>query len=119
MKKFLSYIPHRLVILHRPALVNFPLNVLLVDDQGKTSRYEADLSTFKNGFIEQSLLYRSLTDRRYSLKFIINHQAGKQYCEKYCEEELLGVASGIVDKGKLDESWQRFFIQVGVLGRMG
>lgn len=121
---FVGFIPKPLRLENKPELSVFPFNVLIgrhTIRDGKqalgTALYEPDLSSLE---IDKSrnliMVYRNRYDFRYSLKIYLDKSLKNRTCDKYRERELIATASGPVDWEKQDESWNRFFQQVALIG---
>lgn len=124
LRGFVGFIPKTLCLADKPELSIFPLNVLMgrytVRD-GKevlgSVLYEPDLSSLTFDDEENLILvYRSCYDYRYFLKLSLDKTYKNRRCEKYKENELLGIASGTIDWEKQNESWDNFFKHVAILG---
>lgn len=124
LRGFVGFIPKPLRLENKPELLVFPFNVLIGrytvrnDKQALGSvLYEPDLSSLK---MDEShnliLVYKNCYDPRYTLKIYLDRSLKKRTCEKYREQELIAMASGLVNWEKQDESWNKFFQQVALIG---
>lgn len=124
LKGFIGYIPKPLNLESKPEFSIFPFNVLIgrhTEIEGKqiiaTALYEPDYLNFViDDQRNMIIIYQSRSDPHYYLKMIINKDLTKRTCKKYHDQELIGIADGIIDWEKQEDSWNRFFYQVAFLG---
>lgn len=111
-----AFIPKPLEIEEKPELNVFSYNVLIAmfrtNEQGKSEMgsvvYNPDFSTYKKDGQTKSLSYLNIYNHEYRLDISYNENENVYRCDKFKGEERLGIAEG--------KEWNRFFIQVGVLG---
>lgn len=124
LQGLISYIPNRLLVEKRSELSIFPLNFLMArygPHEGKhcmiNTLYEPDLSSFRlNEDKSLTMNYFNRNDHRYYLKMIIGPNFKFRKAEKYKNEKKLGETYGIIEFRKEQESWNKFFAHLAVLG---
>jgi len=124
LRGFVGFIPKTLRLEDKPELAIFPFNVMIgrytVRD-GKnvlgSALYEPDLSSLIIDEEKNLIMnYYNRYDRRYYLKMIIEKGYKSRRCEKYCEAKNIGTTDGVINWEKQDESWNKFFQHVALLG---
>ena len=110
-----AFIPKNLIVEGREELNDFPFNVLFEGKRninglsvGVIVLYLPNLSSFSQKGDTKVLEYKNSEDPRFKLVFSYNTKSKKHTCEKYKDNDLVGIADG-------GDDWDRFFIQVALL----
>jgi hypothetical protein len=121
LSDFVSFIPHRLIIIDHPELAQFSLNLLIGRYTVRNGQpvfgnvlYEPALNSLSQDESGIFMNYLNPLDETSLLKFSVRGES----CEvvKYFRGQRIGASFGIVRGLDDNKGWRNFFLHVGLLG---